>query len=318
MKSIFITGASGFVGGHLSEHLLAEHNYQITGTYLTEESRKLSPVKDKIKFIKLNLLDSESANEVIYKSQPDYIIHLAGASSPRESFKNPVLTFTTNVTAQINLFEAVRAAKLFNSRILIISSCEIYGYVKPEELPVDENTPLRPSTPYAVSKMTQDYLALQYFLSYQMDCVRVRPFNHIGPRQSIRFVVSDFSKQIAEIEKGLRKPVIYVGNLESKRDFTDVRDIVKAYSLLLDKGISGESYNVGSGQSYSAKDILDILLQNTTFKVGIEVDPAKKRPGDMPDIICDNKKLFKTTQWKPNIPFQQTIRDTLDYWRSIV
>ncbi len=318
MKKVLITGASGFTGGYLCEHFLLQEKYEISGTYHREESLEHSPIKDKINVKNIDLLNGERVLNLIEEIKPDYVVHLAAASSPQQSFKDPIDTFTTNVSAEINLLEAIRKANLVKTRILITSSCEVYGYVKTEDLPVSESTSLRPATPYAVSKLTQDYLALQYYIAYNLQCIRVRPFNHIGPRQSSRFVVSDFSKQIAEIEKGKREPVVHAGNLDAKRDFTDVRDIVKAYELLLQKGAAGEVYNIGSGVSYSARDILNILLELTTSNITLKIDSKKMRPGDMPDIVCSNKKLMKLTGWKPEIPLKQTLRDTLDYWRGIV
>ncbi len=318
MKKILITGASGFTGGYLSEHLLSQNKFEIFGTYHSEESFLNSPVKEKIQFKKINLTDPQSVFDLVSDLKPDYVFHLAAASAPSESFKDPLKTFNTNVAGEINILEALQKNNLLRSKILIISSCEVYGYVRPDDLPVNETTELRPASPYAVSKVTQDYLGLQYYLAYKLQCIRARPFNHIGPRQSAKFVVSDFSRQIAQIEKGEKEPVMYVGNLEAKRDFTDVRDMVKAYAILIEKGIPGEVYNIGSGISYSAKDILDILLERSRCKISVKIDPTKMRPSDMPDIICDNKKFTKLTGWKPEIPLRQTLSDTLDYWRNIV
>lgn len=318
MKKILITGASGFTGGYLCEYLFSKNKFEIFGTYHSERSFQRSPVKKKIKFKKIDLTNTKKVSALIQEIKPEHIFHLAAASSPSESFKDPINTFNTNVIAEINILEAVRRNNLPQSKILITSSCEVYGYVKQKDLPVNEATKLRPATPYAVSKVTQDYLGLQYYLAYKLHCIRIRPFNHIGPRQDIKFVVADFSRQIAEIEKGKKEPVIYVGNLEAKRDFTDVRDIVKAHSLLIEKGSPGEVYNIGSGKSYSIKEILNILLKYASCKISVQTDPKKMRPSDTPDIVCDNKKLTGLTGWKPEIPLTQTLRDTLDYWRNIV
>lgn len=318
MKKILITGVSGFVGGYLTEYLLSQNNCEIFGTDHQEENYLRSPFKDKIKFTKINLLDNQSVLDLINQTKPDMIFHLAAASSPSESFADPVKTININVTAQINLLEALRINNLLNTRILIVSSSEVYGFIKPGDLPVDEDTPLHPATPYAVSKITQDFFGLQYYIASKLQCIRVRPFNHIGPRQNTKFVVANFSKQIAEIEKGKSEPVISVGNLDSKRDFTDVRDIVKAYYLLMEKGVPGEVYNIGSGISRSVKEILDILLVLSTSKISIKNDPSKLRPGDTPDIVCDFTKLRDLTGWKPEIPIRQTLQNTLDYWRGIV
>jgi GDP-4-dehydro-6-deoxy-D-mannose reductase len=204
------------------------------------------------------------------------------------------------------------------TKVLLVSSAEVYGHIRPDDLPVDEETPHRPANPYAVSKIAQDYLGFQYYLSYKLPIIRVRPFNHIGPGQKLGFVVSDFAKQVAEIEKGSQPPIIRVGNLEARRDFTDVRDIVKAYPLLLEKGEPGEVYNAGSGNSHSAKEIMEILLTLTTASVQVEQDPDRMRPSDIPEIRADITKIIEVTGWKPEIPFEQTIKDTLDYFRKVV
>ena len=256
MKKVLITGASGFVGGFLAEHLLTDAENEIVGTYLTDESFELSPVKDRIDFKKVNLQNKGEVETLIVETKPDYVFHLAAAASAGASFKDPIATFHANIDSQIDLFESLRANNLLQTKVLIISSAEVYGYVTPEDLPVDELTPLRPANPYAVSKIAQDYLGFQYSLAYNMPIVRVRPFNHIGPRQGTGFVVADFAKQIAEIEKGKREPIVRVGNLEAKRDFTDVRDIVAGYDLIIQKGKIGDVYNLGSVTSYSISDIL--------------------------------------------------------------
>ena len=318
MNKILITGASGFAGTYLAEYLNSLKRYKIYGTYHRDEEFHKSPIKEFVNFEKINLLDENGVSDMIERIMPNGVIHLAAASSVQDSFLNPAQTFQNNVTSQINLLEAMRKSGLTNSKVLIISSCEVYGFIDKKDLPVDENTRFRPITPYAVSKIAQDYLALQYYLSYKLQCVRVRPFNHIGPRQSPKFIASDFAKQIAEIEKGKQKPVINVGNLESKRDFTDVRDIVRAYHALYEKGIPGEAYNVGSGQSRSAGEILEILLTLTKIKISISIDKNKQRTSDMPDIVCDNKKLVQLTGWNQKINLKQTLQDTLDYWRMMV
>ena len=319
MNKVLITGASGFAGKHLIEYLLSQKKFELTGTYHSIENFNDSPLKEKIQWIKVDLTDAEDALNLITKTSPDYIFHLAAASAPSQSFKNPVFTFQVNVISQINLLEAVRLCQnKSNPRLLIISSSEIYGAIDPSQLPISEHAPLNPSSPYAVSKISQDYLGLQYFNSYKIECIRARPFNHIGPYQRTNFVVADFAKQIAEIEKGKKEPVMMVGNLNAKRDFTDVRDMVKAYSLLFEKGIPGEVYNIGSGKSHSIQEILDTLLSFSTKKISVKIDPQRFRPADVPDIICDNKKLVELTGWQPQISLAKTLQDTLDYWRGIV
>jgi len=206
---------------------------------------------------------------------------------------------------------------------MVISSAEIYGYVTPENLPIGENTPFRPGNPYAVTKIAQDFIGLQYNLSYHMPIIRVRPFNHVGPRQATGFVVSDFAKQIAEIEKSHRQnlpttdPMLKVGNLEAKRDFTDVRDMVKAYSLILEKGVPGDVYNIGSGKSIKIAEVLDTLIGLSDTKIEKQTDPTKLRPSDVPEIVCNNTKIRNLTSWEPEIALETTLKDTLDYWRHL-
>ncbi len=318
MKAL-ITGITGFAGSYLAEHLLSTKKYDISGTYLLEESlSNVRNVKDKLNLIKADLSEEKSVFKIIKEVSPSVIFHLAALTSPADSFKNPVQTLNNNISLEINLLEAVREYNMVNTKILIISSADIYGLVKKEDLPIDEQTPLMPTSPYSVSKIAQDYLGLTYFLSYQLKIIRVRPFNHIGPKQSPNFVVSSFAKQIAEIEKGKRKPVLHVGNLETKRDFTNVKDIVRAYVLAIEKGKYGEVYNVGSGISYKILDILNKLITMSSSKIKIEKDEVLSRPSDNPDLICDASKFTKLTGWKPQISIETTLKDTLDYWRNII
>jgi GDP-4-dehydro-6-deoxy-D-mannose reductase len=200
----------------------------------------------------------------------------------------------------------------------VVASAEVYGSVTKEDLPMGEDTPLNPTNPYAVSKLAQDFLGLQYFLSYGIKTIRVRPFNHVGPRQAPNFVISSFAQKIAEIEKGKREPILPVGNLEAKRDFTDVRDMVKAYSLIMEKGEFGEVYNIGSGRSYKISEILEMLLSFSSVKITVEIDKSLFRPIDDPELVCDSTKINKTTGWKAEIPLEETLKDTLDYWRNII
>lgn len=318
-KKVLITGISGFAGSFLAEHLLLQKKYIISGTYLTEASlANVAHIKKDLDLISINLLDKDKVFELVSTAQPDLIFHLAALSSPSDSFKSPAETITNNVAAQVNLLEAVYKKNLINSRILITSSADIYGVVSEKDLPIDENTPFVPANPYAVSKITQDFLALQYFISYKLNIIRVRPFNHIGPRQAPGFVVSDFARRIAQIEKTQEKPILRVGNLTAKRDFTDVRDMVLAYVLALEKGSAGDVYNIGSGKAYSIEEILNIMLSIAKVKITVEEDPELIRPSDTPKLICDHQKFTKATAWEPTIGIKQTLKDTLDYWRNIV
>jgi len=319
MKKALITGVSGFAGSFLAEYLLEKNTYTLAGTYLSESSKEnVASIGSKLSLIKVDLMDREKVSELIKKERPDVLFHLAALSSPAESFKDPSRTINNNIVGEINLLEAIREAELTQTRILIISSAEVYGVVSEEDLPVDEETELRPASPYAVSKIAQDFLGLQYYYAHKLPIIRVRPFNHIGPRQAPNFVVSSFAKQIAEIEKKKNPPVLHVGNLSAKRDFTDVRDIVGAYELLIEKGIPGDVYNLGTGKSYRISDVLQILLSLSSVSITVTEDKALFRPGDLPDNVCDRTKITKITGWEPKITLEQSLRDTLDYWRNII
>jgi GDP-4-dehydro-6-deoxy-D-mannose reductase len=319
MKKVLITGITGFAGGHLAEHLLSVGGYDISGTYLLEDSLKSTgDIKDKLHLIKADLSEEKSVFKIIEDVSPDIIFHLAALTSPADSFKNPIATLNNNISLEVNLLEAVRKFKLLNTKILITSSADVYGRVAKEDLPIDEQTSLNPTNPYSVSKIAQDYLGLSYFLAYKLKIIRVRPFNHIGPRQSPGFVVAAFAKQIAEIEKKRKEPCLMVGNLDSRRDFTDVRDMVKAYVLAGEKGNDGDVYNLGSGISHKISDILNKLISLSSSKIEIKKDDALLRPSDDPELVCDSSKFNKLTGWKPQIPIATTLKDTLDYWRNII
>jgi GDP-4-dehydro-6-deoxy-D-mannose reductase len=317
MKRILITGIGGFVGQHLTEYLRQQSsgNVEIFGT-----TRSLIDRND-ASFSGVHMLHAEltlpkDMGNVIGRVKPDEVYHLAALSSPADSFKTPAETISNNVSAEAHLFEALRNHNLLKTKILIVTSSDMYGKVKKSDIPIDEDTPFHPANPYAVSKIAQDYLALQYYLSYQMHIIRVRPFTHVGPRQSDRFVLSSFAKQIALIEKGKQEPVLKVGNLDAKRDVTDVRDMVRAYVLLMKKGTPGAVYNAGSGESTKIIVLLNKLLSFSTVKITTSVDAARMRPSDITDIRCDYRKLRRTTGWKPEIPLEQTLHDILEYWRE--
>lgn len=320
MKKVLITGISGFAGSHLAEYLLSKKEYDISGTYLLEDSveRNLWEIKKDLNLIKIDLTDPKKVNNLIKSVKPNLVFHLAALPYTGTSFKAPFLTIKNNIASQMDVLSAIKDNNLFHTKVLVVSSGEIYGLVKKEDLPIDEETKLMPTSPYAVSKIAQDFLGLQYYLSYNLKVVRVRPFNHIGPRQSSNFVVADFARKIAEIEKGTVDPIVSVGNLTAKRDFTDVRDMVRAYVLAIEKGKLGEAYNIGSEKSYKISDILNKLLKISKVKISIRTDREKLRPVDIPELLCDAGKFKKLTNWKPEIPIEATLKDALDYWRKIV
>jgi GDP-4-dehydro-6-deoxy-D-mannose reductase len=318
MKKVLITGVTGFAGSHLAEHILTMPEVMVSGTFLSQKSvANVSTVKDKINLVQIDLQDTTAVAQLIDSVQPDFVYHLAALPAVAESFEKPVVTIVNNVSVQINVLEALRKSKLSHCKILIVTSANVYGKVAPSDLPIDEQTPFNPTNTYAVSKIAQDYLALQYFTSYNMQIIRVRPFNHMGPRQATGFVISDFAKKIAEIEKGLIEPKIAAGNLFPKRDFTDVRDIVRGYTEIMEKGVVGDVYNIGSGKSYKIADILSQMLAMAKVKITVEKDEELLRPSDIPELVCDNSKLIKVTQWAPSIPLKKTLQDTLDFWREI-
>jgi GDP-4-dehydro-6-deoxy-D-mannose reductase len=262
------------------------------------------------------LRDSSSVKKLIESVEPDRIFHLAAQSFVPSSWNAPAESLSTNILGQLNIFEAVRALNS-DPWIQIACSSEEYGMVYENELPIKETNPLRPLSPYAVSKVAQDYLGYQYCQSFGMKVIRTRGFNHDGPRRGDVFVSSNFAKQLVLIEKGRKPPIIKVGNLEARRDFTDVRDIVRAYWLALDGNCEpGEAYNICSGTDWCIQDVLDKLIEMSGQKVEVREDPERLRPSDVPVLLGDASKFNKATGWTPSIPYEQTLQDMLDYWRA--
>jgi len=313
-----ITGIAGFAGSHLCDYLLSLGGIQVSGACLPSDSlRHLNHCLSQIDLHRLDLTDYQAVITLLEKTRPDYLFHLAAQASVRRAWEHPAETLVNNAAAQLNVLHAIVQLNM-RPRVLVVGSADEYGLIPQGGLPVDEETPLRPLNPYAVSKIAQDFLGLQYHLSHGLHVVRVRPFNHIGPRQGLGFVVPDFCKQIAEIELGRREPVVRVGNLSARRDFTDVRDMVRAYYLALAKGKPGEVYNIGSGRALAIHEVLDCLLQQSRVPVRVEQDPGRMRPSDIPVIICDSRRFRQDTGWRPERDIKQTLRETLDYWREQV
>lgn len=316
MKAL-ITGISGFVGTHLTQYLLDHTDWQIAGTVFGPYG-SIKPWWDRLEIYPAELSRLEVVVFILEQVQPDYVFHLAAQPVVSLSHRDPWGTLENNIRMQLNILQALVELEMLDTRVLVVGSSEVYGPVKPEELPIRETQPFRPTNPYAVSKIAQDMLGLQYHLTYGVQAIRTRPFNHIGPGQRPGFVVPDFAHQIAAIEAGQSPPVMRVGNLTARRDFTDVRDVVRAYHLLMAQGEPGQVYNIGSGQSHAIQEILNVLLNKSEAKITIEPDPARMRPSDVPDVVCDADRLRRQTGWQPTIPFEQSLADVLDYWRECV
>ncbi|QQR74203.1 MAG: GDP-mannose 4,6-dehydratase [Holophagales bacterium] len=311
-----ITGITGFAGSHLADFLLAEHpEVEVFGTFRWRSRRdNIEHLEGKVKLLETDLRDYASVHTALAAARPDAIFHLAAQSFVPTSWNAPTETLTSNVVGQTNIFEAVRALGL-DPAIQIACSSEEYGLVLPHETPIKETNPLRPLSPYAVSKVAQDYLGYQYFQSYGIKAIRTRGFNHTGPRRGEVFVTSNFAKQVAEIEAGLNPPVMRVGNLDAVRDFTDVRDMVRAYWLATQRAKPGEVYNIATGSGITIRAMLDKLLALAKVEVKVETDPARLRPSDVEVLIGDSSKFRADTGWEPRIPFDTTLADLLDYWR---
>ncbi len=309
MPKGLVIGAAGFVGSYLIEEMRS-CGIEAYATKLSHERLE----HEHARVYDLNILDKEAIVTLLLEIRPDYIFHLAAQSSVGLSWKNPGLTVDVNIKGSINVMDAVREL-YYKPRVLLIGSGEEYGHIHPGETPIREDNLLRPGNIYAATKACQNMIGSIYAQAYDMQLMMVRSFNHIGPGQAPMFVVSDFCKQVAEIEKELREPVMYVGNLAAKRDFTDVRDVVRAYVKLIQQGVPGETYNMGSGHAVEIRRILDMIISMSGKEIRVEIDPNKIRPVDVPIIEADITKLHELTGWKPQIELEQTIRDTLDYWR---
>ncbi len=313
MKAL-ITGISGFVGSHLAEYLLQTTDWQIAGTVFGPYGN-IADLCGKLELYPAELSRMDVMNFVLEQARPDVIFHLAAQPLVSASLRDPWPTMETNIRMQLNVLEGVHQVRP-DCRVLVVGSGEEYGLVSPHDLPIDEETPLRPLSSYAISKVAQDLLGQQYHLTHQLHTIRVRPFNHIGPRQRVGFVAPDFASQIAAAEMGLQPPVIEVGNLSVRRDFSDVRDVVRAYVLLITEGKAGQVYNVGSGESHAIQEVLDNLLANSKVSIEVQQDPQRMRPSDVPEVICDASLLREHTGWQPIIPFKKSLQDILEYWRQ--
>ncbi len=322
MSKILITGISGFVGSHLAEYCLTMPGVEVYGTILShhlgDEMRRIEKIKDKITLFECNLANRIATERVLQKVKPDKIFHLAAQSFVRVSWEGPEETIYNNIMCELNIFESCRSLDI-NPIIQIAGSSEEYGLVLENEIPVKETNPFRPLSPYAVSKITQEMLGYQYYKSYGLKIILTRAFNHEGPGRGEQFVTSTFAKQIAQIEKGKQEPIVKVGNLQAQRDYTDVRDMIRAYWLATEKCEFGKPYNICSGKVWTMEKVLKFLLSLSTVKdIKIEQDPERMRPSDVQILKGDYTEFNKVTGWEPKITFEKTLEDTLNYWREIV
>lgn len=306
MKAL-ITGVNGFVGEYLAAYLQTKQ-IEVHGTIIIGECRNPD-----VQVRYMDILDEKQTLEVISEIQPDCIYHLAGQANVGLSWKEPSMTMNVNLMGAVNLFEAVKKAAP-PCRILVIGTADQYGVVTADMCPLKESTPVSPKSPYALSKTLQEQAAKYYVKEFGLDIVLVRAFNHIGPGQNTGFVIPDFASRIAGIELGLAS-TLFVGNLNAARDFSDVRDIVRGYHLLVEKGAAGEVYNIGSGKPVMVKELLNILLSLSKKDIEVREDPDKIRPSDAPVIYADCSKIFESVGYKPEIDIRDTLAEILDYWR---
>lgn len=314
MTRALVTGIAGFAGSHLANHLLSK-GIKVTGFYHPKHSTtNIDDIKDKVELVSCDVLDERKVKKNLKLIAPDLVFHLAAFASPAQSFDAPQETLKNNIFGQLYILQSLAELKS-EARILVIGSADEYGNIDPKYLPANEQTPLAPTSPYAVSKVVQDMLGVQFYLHYKLKVVRVRPFNHIGPKQSPDFVVSAFASQIAALEKA-GGGVLKVGNLETYRDFTDVRDIVRAYLLALEKCQFGDVYNLGSSKLVKIADILNKLLSLAKVKIQVKTDKSRLREIDITKISCDFSKFRRQTGWSPEIALETTLSDTIEYERK--
>jgi len=318
--NVLITGINGFVGSHLADYLLDKKKFNIFGgKKINSRLRNIHHILDKVSLIDFDLMDYFSVRNLLKESKPDYIYHLAALSWVTPSWVMPSAYMHTNAIGTINLLEAIRELKL-KSRVLVSCTPEEFGDVPEHKLPINEDTPIAPVNHYAASKVAQDAVCMSYYASYNIPIIRLRAFNHEGPRRDISGALASFAYQIAMIEAGKKEPVIEVGNLEAKRNFTHVKDMVRAYHLAMEKGVPNELYLIGSDNVYTIKECLErlISLSKMKGKIRYEVDPKRVRPTELRYLIGDCSKFKKLTGWEPKISFERMLEDILEYWREFI
>jgi GDP-4-dehydro-6-deoxy-D-mannose reductase len=310
---VLVTGVTGFVGGHLVGFLRREHpEAEIFGLALPSGGLV---VPGRVRLLEADLEDASAVIAAVERSRPDRVVHLAGQSSVHQSWQDPAGTLRANLVGSLHLLEALRRLQ-GATRVLLVGSAEEYGAADPARQPLGEDAPLAPRSPYAVSKMAQGFLALEYCRTFGMHALRTRTFPHTGPGRGELFAESSFARQVAEAELGLRPPVIEVGNLDAVRDFSDVRDVVRAYWMLLDRGAPGGVYNVCSGTGVRIRQLLERLIALARVPLEVRVDPARLRPADIPVLVGDPSLLRGATGWSPRIGLDTTLLDLLEDWRA--
>ncbi|PKN68117.1 MAG: GDP-mannose 4,6-dehydratase [Deltaproteobacteria bacterium HGW-Deltaproteobacteria-15] len=314
---VLITGITGMAGSHLAEYLMDRGDCEVHGTLRWRSNREnIAGIEKGVFFHECELRDPYAVTRLLREVRPHRIYHLASQSNVAASWLSPRETLVNNITSQLNILESLTLLDQIDTRVHIAGSSEEYGMVQENELPVTESNPLRPISPYGVSKVTQDTMAYQYFQNFGLHIVRTRCFNHTGPRRSDSFATSSFARQIVEIEKKRKDPVILVGNLQAKRDFTDIRDVVRAYHLALEHCEPGGVYNIGSGIATSLRQVLDLLLTMSRMAIRVKLDDSRMRPSDVPVLLADASAFKRKTGWKPEISLQQSLFDLLEYWRG--
>ena len=310
MKAL-ITGITGFVGSHLADYLIDKEGVEVHG--IRRPRSRIEFIRYDVHYHEGDVTDLASMEAIVEEVQPDFIFHLAAQSFVPLSWKAPAQTLSNNIIGTLNILEAARHSDYLKA-VHIAGSSEEYGLVAPDECPITEKQPLRPQSPYGISKVASDLLGQQYWSSYGLRVMITRAFNHTGPRRGEQFVTSKIARQLALIKLGKTDPVLKLGNLEAVRDFTDVREMVKAYWLAVNKCVPGEPYNIGSGEGHTVEQVVCLLEKISGVDFELRQDPRFMRPSDVPKLICDSTKFRDTTGWKPEIPFTTTLRDLFNYW----
>lgn len=320
MKKILITGITGFVGSHLLDLLAKKKTkYKLYGIVREKSSlAKIEHSLNAVELINCDLINPTATFETIKNIFPDYIYHLAGESSVGLSWNAPQSLLNNNIVASLNIFEALRVLDNTRTRVLLACSSEEYGRISDEEIPITETVPLRPVSPYAITKATVDMFGYHYYKSYGIKIIRMRAFNHTGSRRDPIYALSNFAKQITEIKKGFKENIIYVGNLSVIRDYSDVRDIVRGYELAAEKCTPGEVYNICSSKGHRIKDLLDLMIRQSGCNIKTVQDKKRFRAIDLPVVIGDHSKLSRASSWSPQISIEETLKSILEYWSKIL